>query len=950
MDIKKLQTRNSALDIIRIVAVFTVISVHFFLNNGFYSQTVQGTEMYIMVCMRTLFSVCVPLFMILTGYLMSKKTLCKKYYSGITKTLIVFVLSTIACMIFKIVYNHQVYTFSDFIFDTLDFSGATYSWYIEMYIGLFLLAPFLNLAYNKLDNQKHKQILVGTLILITIVPTALNIFNFDTAAWWGNPKSSDVFAKIVPSWWIGFYPVTYYFTGCYIREYGIKLKTKSLLALFILALFLFSSFNFYRSHGTTFKTGLYGHWYGFIPYILSTFLFILLSRIKTEKMHTGVKYALWKISDLALGIYLLSYIFDTIVYKELNAAVTPMTARLPYYLITVPIVFVCSALASYVINLLANLIQLTFKKIAEFVKVQKKRNDKQKWQDILFVALMAGGIIFAFWKCFYGFGGNDEPFYLTIPHRLSLGDSFISDEWHLSQLSGFLTLPFTWLYTAITGSTDGIILSARYAYIIFHAIISIVIYTRLRKYGYISVFGCVLYFIFTPYNIMAMSYNTMGLDLVTLSGVLLGTSDYKRKIDIIISGIAFAGAVLCCPYLAIAYVFYAICALVHKFIKNKDIKFALNTDLFAGKTFLFFSIGIFALAALFLVFTLSRISISEIFAYLPNLLTDPEHPQIAFSTKLNMYFKGIYECHTHFKIAIISYIVVLAVMIIDRKRKQHRSVYLIATTAIVIFSYILFVPQMTTVYYNAIMFPMLFIGITSYILCDNKPRTLFTSLFILGILYSFAITLGSNQYFYVISMAVASSNIASYIFLSQLIREMKENPDNIEYANSVRMTSFVFAAFMMILQGYFQINVKANHCFWEAGTPKALTTQIKQGPAKGIYTSSINANEYVTLYNDIKSYEVKPKDNILFLTEKTWTYLVTDNFPYATFSAWISGEKPSSIVRLNNYYSVNPDKKPTYIYIPKQSDWDLTNVHNEAATHGYSVEETAVSYKLEKNN
>ena len=152
MDIKKLNTRNSAMDIIRIVAVFTVISIHFFLHNGFYSQTVKGTEMYIMVLMRTFFSVCVPLFIILTGYLMSSKTLSKKYYSGIVNTLIVFVLATIVCMVFISIKYGDQFTFKDFILNTLNFKGANYSWYIEMYFGLFLIIPFLNLAYNNLKD------------------------------------------------------------------------------------------------------------------------------------------------------------------------------------------------------------------------------------------------------------------------------------------------------------------------------------------------------------------------------------------------------------------------------------------------------------------------------------------------------------------------------------------------------------------------------------------------------------------------------------------------------------------------------------------------------------------------------------------------------------------------------------------------------------------------------
>ena len=96
-----------------------------------------------------------------------------------------------------------------------------------MYIGLFLLIPFLNIIYNNLKSQKHKQILVWTLFCLTILPSMFNIFNFETSHWWAVPSSSDIFSKIVPAWWINFYPITYYFVGCYLREYGLKIKTKT---------------------------------------------------------------------------------------------------------------------------------------------------------------------------------------------------------------------------------------------------------------------------------------------------------------------------------------------------------------------------------------------------------------------------------------------------------------------------------------------------------------------------------------------------------------------------------------------------------------------------------------------------------------------------------------------------------------------------------------------------
>lgn len=947
MDISKLERRNPALDIIRIVAAFTVLSVHFFLHNGFYYETVQGIPMYIMTLMRTLFSVCVPLFMILTGYLMCNKTLSKKYYKGITKTLVVFVIATLACMLFKTFHDHEDFSLIKFIFNTFDFTGANYSWYIEMYIGLFLIAPFLNLAYNKLESQKKKQVLVLTFAVITILPSLLNIFNFENIAWWGNPPSSDTFQKIVPSWWTGVYPIAYYFVGCYLREYGMKIKTRTLIAVFVAAIILFGSFNFYRSYGTTFKSGIYVFWYGFEPYVLSSFLFVLLSRIKTDKLSTNVRFVLWKLSDLALGIYLISFIFDKLVYDVLNKIITPMQDRLPFYLIAVPVVFILSAAASFIMNILTNGIIALFHKIVEYIKFQKENSSKQMWQDILFIALMACGLVFAIWKCFYGFGGSDEAFYLTIPDRLSMGDALFTEEWHLSQLSGFLLVPFVSIYKLIVGSTEGIILAARFNYIIFHAIVASVIYIRLRNKGILSVVASFLFFIFTPYNIMALSYNTMGVDFVAVTGVLMGTNYKNKVLPTVIAGFTFAAAVLCSPYLAAAYVLFGICVILHYVLKNKNFKFVISEEIFGIKSFLMFTIGVGVLAVIFLVFVLSRTGISDIINVLPNLMTDPEHPQLSLDYRISLYFKSIFNFHNNFKIAVITYFVMLFAMIIDKKRKVHRSLYLVISAAISIFTLILIVPNITSSSYNSVMFPMIFIGITSYILCDRKPRRLFVSLFVLGIIHSIALEMTSNQYFYVISMALASSNIASYIFLAQLLKEMKETEDNFDYKVLLKYSALAMVVLTVCIQGFLQLKSKAEHCFWESSID-TLTAEIPSGPAKGIMTNVGNCNTYVQVYNDISSYKDYTEGNILFLSEKTWTYLAMDNLSYGTLSAWITEGNSVSLDRLEEYYRINPEKVPDYIYILKDSKWEPTVVDTISEKWGYTVNETDMSYKLDK--
>ncbi len=953
MDEKRLESRNASLDIVRIVAVFLVNSVHFFLYNGFYSETVQGIPMYIMSIMRTFFTTCVPLFMILTGYLMCRKTLNKGYYKGIRKTLIIYGIATLACMLYKTFALGEEFTLGKVVLDFLSFKGATYSWYIEMYIGLFLIAPFLNLIYNNLKTQRQKQILVFTFFAVTILPTIFNIHIFTNPQWWANPTISEDYNKLMPSWWGMTYPVAYYFVGAYLREFGMKIKTRTLLIGFLITLVVFSTYNFYRNYGSTFKYGNLINWGCFETYVLTCGLFVLLTRIPTVNMNAKVKWCLWKVSDLALGIYLISYIFDHIIYYNyLNKYILTLNEKLPYYFVVVPIVFVLSAIASGLMNVVASYVVKAYEAIVSFVKSQRMREDKDKWRDFIFIGLLAGAIAFAIWKCFFGFAGNDEAFYLTIPQRYILGDSLFTQEWNLSQMSSVFLLPFTAIYHAVAGSFDGIILAARIFYVVLHAAVAVFAYSRLRRYGYITVFATLFFFIYTPYDIMAYSYNTMTIDFVVLTGVLMGTANYKHKIPLILGGLCFAGAVLCSPYIAIGYAIYIVCVIVHIFIKKKDYKIALSSELFSIRTFIWFTVGVVALAVVFLIIVLSRAGLNEVFGILPRLLSDPEHPQVSFIQKFRMYFQSTLTFHPQFAIGVFSYVAMAIVMIFDKKRKLHRSLYLIITTAVVMFTYALIFPTLTTVSYNYVMYPMLFIGITSYVLCDKKPRELFISLFCLGILYSFAVYFSSNQLFYVISMAMCTSNVASFVFLARLIKEMRESEDNLDYAPLLKYSSFVLVTIMIVLQGWFQIDIKAHHCFWESPDITTLNTQITDGPARGIYTSADKQKEYTDIYKDLAEYKTKSPDNMLVFSGKTWIYLALNNYHYATYSSWIGDEnivgESSIMARLNEYFSVNPDKEPKYIYLPKNTKWNTQAIMNEMAAKGYSIRENALSYKMEK--
>lgn len=340
----KLSERNCTLDVIRIVAVLSVISVHFFLNAEFYQQVIEQDDstMFLAVGMRTFFTVCVPLFVVLTGYLMNRKELSLSYYKGILHTVGIYIIISIFCLIYKGKMGGQTITPLAGLQEILNFSADSYSWYLEMYLGLFLLIPFLNLIYNHLGTKREKQVLILTFFMLSTLPSICNVYG----------------TKIVPAWWGGVWPILYYFIGCYIREYPPRLSWVWHLVLLGIVVFASTKFNMYRNLDKLFVVELYNDWYGWQNVLSTTLLFSLLNKMKLEKLPVVVKGILYEISKLSLGIYLASWIADQYVYPKLRMAVPSFKDRMPYFGVTVLRVFV----GAFILALAAEAIYLILSK------------------------------------------------------------------------------------------------------------------------------------------------------------------------------------------------------------------------------------------------------------------------------------------------------------------------------------------------------------------------------------------------------------------------------------------------------------------------------------------------------------------------------------------------------------------------------------------------------------
>lgn len=365
---KNMGNRKTSVDVVRIVACWLVSSVHFFLNTEYYSYVLDTPKMYFYTVLRTGCMTCVPLFLLLTGYLMNTKKASGKYYWGLEKTLLTYLLASIVCMLYKKFGVHwQVH-----IEELLTFNGAPYAWYVEMYIGLFLLIPFLNLIWNGLTTQKQKRGLILTMLFLTALPSVINIFNFDFPGWWAKPSLNAEYAKIVPSWWTAFYPVTYYFTGAYLKEFPSRFKKGTLFVFLIGFTAAFGIFSCYRSYGTVLVWGLWQGW-GSLPILINAVLvFRFIEAHDMNGLPNGVRWFLAKVSDLCLGTYLLSWIPDNKIYSWLNSTVPNVPDRMKFFFTIPTVVFLSATVLSLGIYLISMLIH----KLIPIQKLIEKRAEK----------------------------------------------------------------------------------------------------------------------------------------------------------------------------------------------------------------------------------------------------------------------------------------------------------------------------------------------------------------------------------------------------------------------------------------------------------------------------------------------------------------------------------------------------------------------------------------------
>lgn len=347
------KSRNSALDIIRIFALFCVVSVHFFLYSGYYVLPLAEGKLYFATLARSFFMICVPLFLLLTGYLMRNKKATKEYYTKIIRIIGEYIMASLFCMA-ALAFHHGnglydiIRRFFLQILGIFSFEAAEYGWYVEMYIGLFLLIPYLNILYNGLVEKRAKQRLIITMLLLTSIPEALNSISF-SLPWSMQFNDPTNVLKLLPNWWTAIYPVTYYFIGAYLSEYPPQLtKAKSLILLAVSNL-ISGTVNYLASKGDILAWGSWQTHQSLFVALQAVFVFTFFLQLDTRRIRARGQKFLSLISDLTFSAYLVSSVFDKLFYRLAGMRNGSPAYNPALYFLLVPLVLFCSLLVAFIL-------------------------------------------------------------------------------------------------------------------------------------------------------------------------------------------------------------------------------------------------------------------------------------------------------------------------------------------------------------------------------------------------------------------------------------------------------------------------------------------------------------------------------------------------------------------------------------------------------------------------
>ena len=358
---KEKTERNSNFELMRITSMFMIVIWHFIFHSNILAKT-SGTLNLIIYFIYIIVSIHVNSFILVSGYFQyNKKFKPRKIVSLITTTwfykLIYAIIFSVTAIV-TITKTEMLLFIQPFNFN---YGFGEFYWFINMYIFLYLLSPFINKLIETLSQRQHKTLIIILLIMLSIVPTVTLNSTLNNN---GYTIASFVMLYIIGA----------YFGKYKLREnYHFKNFSKNKYQLLLLVLFIISIFlaitpkiiTDYFENSTIEILSYVKYLFGLklIDYIspviiLESVLYLLLF----ETFDFKSKF-INKVASLTFGIYLVhennflvKFLYDRLPIS-VNGVIYPnVIIKMLLYSI---IIFIVSAIIEYIRQLISKLITKT---------------------------------------------------------------------------------------------------------------------------------------------------------------------------------------------------------------------------------------------------------------------------------------------------------------------------------------------------------------------------------------------------------------------------------------------------------------------------------------------------------------------------------------------------------------------------------------------------------------
>ncbi len=347
--------RIAGIDILKVIASIFVISIHQLGQTHAVQVNMEGAATFFVMMYRYAVMSSVPLFIMITGYLQCHKTASVKFYKGIIPIFLTYLLSTAITVIIQAALGDEI-TFESLMVGTFGYTQIGYAWYVEMYVGLYLLIPFINMMLGK--TRRQRALFIAVMVLLTVVPSIPTSLS--------SPEHQ---IDIFPDYWVNFYPIVYYAIGSYIREYNPK-PNKIVIGVLLAAAILFPVIaQFYRADGGEFADYVFNGFFSVSAFLTAVFIFLMLYDVDIKEKHVKAVFA--NIASCSLELYLLSFILERVIYFYwiYPAFGTSFPGELP---IMIAILFICSYFAAVLQKLIAMILKLPFNLIYNNIRTDRR--------------------------------------------------------------------------------------------------------------------------------------------------------------------------------------------------------------------------------------------------------------------------------------------------------------------------------------------------------------------------------------------------------------------------------------------------------------------------------------------------------------------------------------------------------------------------------------------------